>query len=480
MKDRIGIVAAVTQPFRGCGETGIIHLVKIVRIISTVTEPLLQIEPPYFIIILDGLRVILLLPEPVPGRGSGFTPGLIDDPGAGEFGFDLGFGGTVEHRGDRTIAKPLGRPAEMDFQNLADVHTTGYTQRVQNDVHRCAIFEEGHIFHRDNLRDHALVSMAAGHLVAGGQLATLGHGDADHHIHAGGEIGILFAGKDLDIDNLTALAMRHAQGGILYIAGLLTEDGAQQALFRGQFLFTLGCDLADQDVVRADLGADADNTVLVEVLDRVLADVRDVAGDLLGSQLGVTGFHFILFNMNGREAVLLDQALGDQDRIFEITAFPGEECHDYVLAKSQLSAFGGGRVGNNVALLDLLAFDDCRALVNAGALVGALVFAQLVGADSAALLNCDGVACHRCDLSVGLGNHHLTGVEGGVIFHAGRNKGNLRANQRDGLGLHVRAHQGAVGVVMLKEGDQRGADAHDLVRSHVHIIHCIGRGEDEA
>ena len=47
--------------------------------------------------------------------------------------------------------------------------------------------------------------------------------------------------------------------------------------------------------------------------------------------------------------------------------------------------------------------------------------------------------------------------------------------ERDGLTLHVRTHQSAVGVVMFKERDQRGADAHDLARGDVDIIDTVGR-----
>ena len=90
-----------------------------------------------------------------------------------------------------------------------------------------------------------------------------------------------------DVDDLAALAVRQAQAGVLHLARLLTEDRAQQALLGGQLGLALGRDLADQDVARLDLGADVDDAVLVEVLERLLADVGDVAGDLLGAQLGV-------------------------------------------------------------------------------------------------------------------------------------------------------------------------------------------------
>ena len=50
---------------------------------------------------------------------------------------------------------------------------------------------------------------------------------------AGGSSSMFVAGEDLDVDDLAALAVRHAQRGVLDLAGLLTEDRAQQALFSG-------------------------------------------------------------------------------------------------------------------------------------------------------------------------------------------------------------------------------------------------------
>ncbi len=36
--------------------------------------------------------------------------------------------------------------------------------------------------------------------------------------------------------------------------------------------------------------------------------------------------------------------------------------------------------------------------------------------------------------------------------------------------MHVGAHQGAVGIIMLQEGDQRGADAHHLVGGYIDVV----------
>ena len=114
-----------------------------------------------------------------------------------------------------------------------------------------------------------------------------------------------------DVDDLAALAVRQAQAGVLHLARLLTEDRAQQALLRGQLGLALGRDLADQDVARLDLGADVHDAVLVEVLEGLLADVGDVAGDLLGAQLGVARLQLVLLDMDAGEQVLAHEPVAD-------------------------------------------------------------------------------------------------------------------------------------------------------------------------
>ena len=76
-------------------------------------------------------------------------------------------------------AQSLGGPAQVRFQNLADVHTGRNAQRIEHDLHRRAIRQIRHVLFRNDARDHALVAVAAGHLVAHRKLAL--HGDVDFH-----------------------------------------------------------------------------------------------------------------------------------------------------------------------------------------------------------------------------------------------------------------------------------------------------------
>ena len=131
----------------------------------------------------------------------------------------------------------------------------------------------------------------------------------------------MFAGY-LHINNLAAFAVRHSQGSIFYIARFLTENGAQQAFFRGKFFFTLGRDLTDKNIVRTNLCADANDAVLIKVFDGVIAHVGNIAGYFFRSKFGVTRFHFVLFNVDGCKAIFLNQTLGKQDGNFKVAALP--------------------------------------------------------------------------------------------------------------------------------------------------------------
>ena len=75
----------------------------------------------------------------------------------------------------------------------------------------------------------------------------------------------------------------------------------------------------------------------------------------------------------------------------------------------------------------------------------------------------------------GLGHDDVAGVDCGAVLHAGTDERRLGTDQRHGLTLHVRAHQRAVGVVVLEERDQRGRDRHHLARRDVHVVDLAAR-----
>ena len=225
---------------------------------------------------------------------------------------DLFLGGAVEHgRGHVHRAlhdlvgflgvrpAPLGGPAEVVLEQLADVHTGRNAQGVQDDVDRGAVGEVGHVLDRQHAGDNALVAVTAGQLVALLHLALLSDVDAHELVHAGGQIIAGLAGGAVDADDAAAGAVGHLQRRIAHLAGLLAEDGAKQALLGGELGLALRGDLAHQHVSREHLGAHADDAVGVQIGNHVLGDVGDLAGDLLGAQLRVAGVHLVLGDVDG-------------------------------------------------------------------------------------------------------------------------------------------------------------------------------------
>ena len=75
----------------------------------------------------------------------------------------------------------------MNLHNLSQIHTSGHAQRIQENIYGFAIWQIGHILLGNNLRDDALIPVAAGHLITYGQFSLLSHIDFDKLNHAGCE-----------------------------------------------------------------------------------------------------------------------------------------------------------------------------------------------------------------------------------------------------------------------------------------------------
>ncbi len=133
---------------------------------------------------------------------------------------------------------------------------------------------------------------------------------------------------------------------------------------------------------------------------------------------------------------------------------------------------------------DLIAHLHQRTLVDAGVLVRALELHQpvdvdaglgrirLVGGadhDTGGVDLVDHAGAARGDRRAGIAGHHA--------LHAGADERRFGMHQRHRLALHVRAHERAVGVVVLEERDQRRGDRNELLRRHVHEVHLVGRNE---
>src|SRR5439155_7838460 len=141
--------------------------------------------------------------------------------------------------------------------------------------------------------------------VALANLALLSNVPPHELIHSGRELVTVVAAEYAHVADLAGLAVRNLQARVAHFTRLLTEDRAQQPLLGRQLRLALGSHLADQDVARADLGTDANDAALVEVLQDVLTEVRDIARDLLGAELRVARVDLVLLDVDRREHVVL-------------------------------------------------------------------------------------------------------------------------------------------------------------------------------
>src|SRR6185369_7693300 len=110
----------------------------------------------------------------------------------------------------------LAGPAEMGLQDLPDVHAARHAQRIEHDLHRCAVGQVRHVHFGQDARDDTLVAVPARHLVADLKLAL--HGDVD--LDQLDDSGRQFVALLQEADALLVDAVQDLDVGI----GLLVDD----------------------------------------------------------------------------------------------------------------------------------------------------------------------------------------------------------------------------------------------------------------
>jgi len=329
--------------------------------------------------------------------------------------------------------------------------------------------------------------VATRQLVADTDLALLCHIDTHQFVDAWRQFVavaavVFLALQHVDVDDLAGLAVRHVERGVAHFAGLFTEDGAQQTLFGGEFGFALRAHLADEHVAWCHFCANADDAAIVEVGDDVFRQVRDVAGDFLRTELGVTRIDVVLLHVDGGENVFFHETLRDDDGVLVVVALPRHEGNEQVLAQRQFALVGARAVGEEVAFFHLLALVHARNLVDRGVLVGTTELDEVVLVvllRQVVVAHDDAVTSDELDRAAVAGQHEVCSVACGAGLHTGTDEWRLGAHERHCLTLHVGTHQGAVGVVMLEERNQRGCNRHDLARRDVDEVNLLGSDEGQ-
>ena len=143
----------------------------------------------------------------------------------------------------------------------------------------------------------------------------------------------LLLGRNFDVHDDAVGAGRHFQGSVFHVCRLFAENRAQQAFLGRQFGFALRRDFADQNVSGLDLRADANDAIGTKILECFFAEIGNVTGDFLRAEFGVAGAHFKFIDMNRSKDVFLDDALANQNGVFEVIAVPGHERDQHVSAQ---------------------------------------------------------------------------------------------------------------------------------------------------
>ena len=211
---------------------------------------------------------------------------------------DIHLVGTVKYRSSDIESQSLCRKTQVDLQHLSDIHTGRHAQRIQHNVQRTAVRQEGHIFYRKHTGNNTLVSMTAGHLITYRDLSLLGNVDTHCFIYAWRKLISIFPCEYFGIYYDTIFSVRNLQRGISYFSCLLTEDSTEQTLLCCKLSFSLRSNLTYQDISRTDFRADTDDTSFIQIFQGIVTYAWNVPCDLFRSQFGVSGLCFIFFYMN--------------------------------------------------------------------------------------------------------------------------------------------------------------------------------------
>ena len=198
--------------------------------------------------------------------------------------------------------------------------------------------------------------------------------------------------------------------------------------------------------------------------------------------------------MDRRENIILNDAFTDTDCILKIISVPRHVGDQHILPDGQFSVVGAGAIRNRFTLLDLVSNGNRCLLVNTSASIGPVILAQPVHpapflrpvfylapalGKFARLGDHYFVRSHGCHHPVRLGLDQCVRIPCHLGLHPRGDERRLGGQQRNGLALHVRPHQGPVGIIMLQEWYQAGCHGHQLLGRHVHVIDLVRRPVDK-
>ena len=266
------------------------------------------------------------------------------------------------------------------------------------------------------------------------------------------------AGEDPHFHYCTGDSGGQPERSVAHIRSLFAEDRTQQLFFGRHRRFTLRSDLPNKDVARLYFGADINDAGLVEVLQCLFADIRDIACDLLLTELGVARHDLELFDMDRGKHVVRDDPFGDQDRILEVVPVPRHECAQHIATECKLAHSRRRAISDDVARDHLVTYFDERLLRDTSILVRALELQEIVDIDARGggrglfgRSDDDAGRVYLVNNTRPTGDDCDPGIAGDGLLHACADKRCLRAYQRYCLALHVRAHKSTVRIIVFEK-----------------------------
>ena len=326
----------------------------------------------------------------------------------------------------------------MDLQDLSDIHSGRYTQRIQHDIKGTSVRKEWHILNWKYTGNDTLVTMTTSHLITNGDLSLLCNINTYCLIYSRAQLIAVLSCKYLGIYDNTIFTVRYFKGSITYLSCLLTEDGTKETLLSSKLCLSLRSNLTNKDITGTYLSTDTDDTTLIQIFQSIITDTRNITCDLFRSQLGITGFCLIFLDMDRCINIILYQSLAKQNGILVVITFPGHKSDQRVLTKCKLTIGCRRTISDNLSCLNVLTLEHDRSLVVAVALVASHKFGQMIIIFCSVIV-LDGDIC-RCRTKYGTCfscNNTYTGVNGCLGLHTCTNNRSLCCKKRNGLTLHV-------------------------------------------
>ena len=188
--------------------------------------------------------------------------------------------------------------------------------------------------------------------------------------------------------------MRYFQRSISYFTSFFSKDCTKKSFLCCQFCLSLRSNFADKNISCTNLSTDTDNTSLIQIFQCIITYAWNITCNFFWSELCITGFCFIFFDMNRCVNIILYKTFTKKYSILVVVTFPGHKSDQRVLTKSHLTIGGRWSVCDYLSLFNSFTFNNNRSLVVAVALVASQEFGQLISLSCLVILfNCDFGRC---------------------------------------------------------------------------------------